>query len=129
MAVVNIVLVVILLALVIQAVWSYFSVKKAAKLIDNAEFKEKMRNAQIIDVRDKATFDANHIMGARSFPTMTLKQTSGALRKDMPILLYDARRQQAGRAAVILKKQGFTDIYILKTGYDGWDGRTKAKKM
>ena len=33
-----------------------------------------MRKAQVIDVREKDTFDAGHILGARSMPYNMLKQ-------------------------------------------------------
>lgn len=125
---INIILAIILLALVGQSLWSWYSVKKAATVIENEAFKEKMRTAQVIDVREKGDFDTARITGARSFPMSTLKQNAQSLRKDQPILLYDNRRQQASRAAILLKKQGFTDIYILKNGYEGWDGRTKGAK-
>ncbi|MBU7398080.1 rhodanese-like domain-containing protein, partial [Staphylococcus aureus] len=32
------------------------------------------------------------------------------------------------RAARILKKNGYTDIYMLKGGYKKWTGKIKSKK-
>ncbi|MDR2832530.1 MAG: rhodanese-like domain-containing protein [Streptococcaceae bacterium] len=126
LTVVNIILFVILMAMFGQTAWSWWRVKSSAKLIDNEKFRSMMRTSQVIDVRDKVEFDANRIMGARSFPLAGFKEAAKSLRKDKPVLLYGKRRQEAGRPAVILKKMGFTDIYILKDGYDGWDGKTKA---
>ncbi|MDN3193895.1 rhodanese-like domain-containing protein, partial [Enterococcus faecalis] len=31
------------------------------------------------------------------------------------------------RAANLLRKNGYTDIYILKGGYDGWTGKVKKR--
>jgi rhodanese-related sulfurtransferase len=31
------------------------------------------------------------------------------------------------RAANKLRKEGFTNVYILKEGYEGWSGKTKKK--
>jgi rhodanese-related sulfurtransferase len=125
----NLILLLILLALVGQSLWSHFRVKWAAKKIDEEEFREGIRSAQVIDVRDRAEFKASHIMGARNIPGTEFKQSVGGLRKDQPIYLYDTKRSaMAGRCAIILKKQGFNDIYILKNGFDSWTGKIKAQK-
>ncbi|MDR2465688.1 MAG: rhodanese-like domain-containing protein [Streptococcaceae bacterium] len=127
--VLNIILLVILLALIGQSLYTFVRIKKAATVIDNEEFKQKMRSGQVLDVREKVEFDASHIMGARSFPIQTLKQSGDGFGTGTDILIYDNRRQQAGRAALILKKKGYENIYLLKNGFSGWDGKVKAKKQ
>ncbi|OSH08115.1 sulfurtransferase [Enterococcus faecalis] len=102
-------------------------VKRSAKMLTEEEFKETMRKAQVIDVREKDTFDAGHILGARSMPYSMLKTTIGSLRKDQPVYLYDQKKALSIRAANLLRKNGYTDIYILKGGYDGWTGKVKKR--
>jgi rhodanese-related sulfurtransferase len=125
----NIILAVVLIGLIGQSVWSHFRIKGAAHVIEEPEFRENMRKAQVIDVRDKADFDAGHITGARNIPVVNLREYPNMLRKDQPVFLYDKKRSMSGRAALILKKQGYNDISILKSGYDSWTGKTKRKEI
>ena len=123
--VINGILLVIVLAMVFNELYLKIMVKRSAKMLTEEEFKETMRKAQVIDVREKDTFDAGHILGARSMPYSMLKTTIGSLRKDQPVYLYDQKKALSIRAANLLRKNGYTDIYILKGGYDGWTGKVK----
>ena len=125
--VINGILLVIVLAMVINELYLKIMVKRSAKMLTEEEFKETMRKAQVIDVREKDTFDAGHILGARSMPYSMLKTTIGSLRKDQPVYLYDQKKALSIRAANLLRKNGYTDIYILKGGYDGWTGKVKKR--
>lgn len=125
--VINGILLVIVLAMVFNELYLKIMVKRSAKMLTEEEFKETMRKAQVIDVREKDTFDAGHILGARSMPYSMLKTTIGSLRKDRPVYLYDQKKALSIRAANLLRKNGYTDIYILKGGYDGWTGKVKKR--
>ena len=125
--VINGILLVIVLAMVFNELYLKIMVKRSAKMLTEEEFKETMRKAQVIDVREKDTFDAGHILGARSMPYSMLKTTIGSLRKDQPVYLYDQKKALSIRAANLLRKNGSTDIYILKGGYDGWTGKVKKR--
>ena len=125
--VINGILLVIVLAMVFNELYLKIMVKRSAKMLTEEEFKETMRKAQVIDVREKDTFDAGHILGARSMPYSMLKTTIGSLRKDQPVYLYDQKKALSIRATNLLRKNGYTDIYILKGGYDGWTGKVKKR--
>ena len=125
--VINGILLVIVLAMVFNELYLKIMVKRSAKMLTEEEFKETMRKAQVIDVREKDTFDAGHNLGARSMPYSMLKTTIGSLRKDQPVYLYDQKKALSIRAANLLRKNGYTDIYILKGGYDGWTGKVKKR--
>lgn len=125
--VINGILLVIVLAMVFNELYLKIMVKRSAKMLTEEEFKETMRKAQVIDVREKDTFDAGHTLGARSMPYSMLKTTIGSLRKDQPVYLYDQKKALSIRAANLLRKNGYTDIYILKGGYDGWTGKVKKR--
>ena len=125
--VINGILLVIVLAMVFNELYLKIMGKRSAKMLTEEEFKETMRKAQVIDVREKDTFDAGHILGARSMPYSMLKTTIGSLRKDQPVYLYDQKKALSIRAANLLRKNGYTDIYILKGGYDGWTGKVKKR--
>ncbi|GMA54164.1 hypothetical protein GCM10025857_55210 [Alicyclobacillus contaminans] len=52
-----------------------------------------------------------------------------SIRKDLPVYLYDTGKSLSVRAANKLRKNGYTDIYILKEGFNGWQGKKKSKKQ
>lgn len=125
--VINSILIIIILAFVGYDVYLKIMAKKSAKVIDQEEFTAGMRKAQVIDVREKDYFDAGHILGARNFPYITLKQSYTGLRKDIPIYIYDQKKSLSIRTANYLRKQGYTELYILKGGYAKWSGKIKKK--
>ncbi|KRM21177.1 rhodanese-like domain-containing protein [Latilactobacillus graminis] len=110
--------------------WAYYRIqrKRLGGELTETAFEETMRKAQIVDLREKKDFDAGHILGARSLPYSMLKQNMSELRMDLPVYLYDAGITLSIRAALKLKKAGFTDIKWLQKGYAGWTGKTKRKK-
>lgn len=120
----------ILAFLAILGAWmgfNYWRLRRAATILDNHEFAEKIHTGQLIDLREPNEYRRKHIMGARNIPYQQLKQSLGALRKDKPVLLYENDRGQlVTPAALHLKKQGYQEIYILSYGINGWDGRVKT---
>lgn len=126
--IINGILITILAGIGLNELYLRFMVKKSAKMITAEEFKEGMRKAQIIDVREKDSFDAGHILGARNMPYTTIKTTMNSIRKDQPVYLYDQKKSMSIRTANILRKNNYKNIYILKNGYDGWDGKIKKKE-
>ncbi|MBO0440825.1 rhodanese-like domain-containing protein [Candidatus Enterococcus ikei] len=127
--IINIILVTILLAMGANELYLRIMAKRSAKTITEEEFKEGMRKAQIIDVREKDSFDAGHILGARNMPYTTIKTTLNSIRKDQPVYLYDQKKSLSIRTANQLRKNGYKDLYILKGGYEGWSGKTKKKNI
>ena len=89
---------------------------------------KSLRRVQLIDVRDRDEYNAGHILGARNIPSFELKQRYVELRKDQPIYLYEDGKYAAYRAAIQLKKLGYSDLYVLKDGYKNWDGRIKRNR-
>lgn len=102
--------------------------KRAVKELDQNEFHNGIRKAQVIDVREKVDYDYGHINGSRNIPMTKFRQRFQGLRKDQPVYLCDANGIASYRAARILKKNGYTDIYMLKGGYKKWTGKIKSKK-
>ncbi|HFU4025353.1 TPA: rhodanese-like domain-containing protein [Streptococcus suis] len=107
--------------------FNYWRLRQAATVIDNGEFAEKIHSGQLIDLRDPSEFRRKHILGARNIPYQQLKQSVGAIRKDKPVLIYENDRGQlVTPAALYLKKQGYSEIYILRYGLNGWNGKVKS---
>ncbi|SFV40434.1 Rhodanese-like domain protein [Ligilactobacillus acidipiscis] len=127
MALINIVLILILVWLFGGQFYTYFIGKRHATILTNEDFKKGMHRAQIIDVREPKDFKKGHILGARNMPFSQYKLFKDSLRKDMPVYLYDDTKTVAPRMASKLHKNGYSDLYILKSGFDKWDGKTKSK--
>lgn len=102
--------------------------RKLGGAMTNEEFEKNMRKAQIIDIREKADFKNNHILGARSVPFSMFKQTHGEIRSDLPVYLYGDNVGMAIRAAKILIKDGYTEVKWLQNGFSKWEGKTKSTK-
>ncbi|MCI2771174.1 rhodanese-like domain-containing protein [Staphylococcus warneri] len=119
-----IILVIIIGYMVVQQILN----KRAVKELDQNDFHKGLRKAQVVDVREKVDYDYGHIDGARNIPITMFKQRFQGLRKDQPIYLCDANGIASYRAARMLRKNGYTDLYMLKGGYKKWTGKIKSKK-
>lgn len=105
--------------------WMAFSLKRKATVLESEEFEQQSRNGQIIDLRDAADFKSKHVLGARNIPMQYLMQNTSAIRRDKPVYFVDADNQAAGRVAGKLKKEGYTDVVVLKGGMSKYTGKTK----
>ncbi|HDT8476642.1 TPA: rhodanese-like domain-containing protein [Staphylococcus pseudintermedius] len=122
-------IVLIVLALVIIWMVTNFIInKRSVTELNQEEFQEGIRKAQVIDLREKADYYYGHIIGARNIPMTMFRQRYQGLRKDQPIYLVDANGIASYRAARTLKKKGYTNLYMLKGGYKKWTGKIKSKK-
>ncbi|AXV42303.1 rhodanese-like domain-containing protein [Staphylococcus warneri] len=119
-----IILVIIIGYMVVQQILN----KRAVTELDQNDFHKGLRKAQVVDVREKVDYDYGHINGARNIPITMFKQRFQGLRKDQPIYLCDANGIASYRAARMLRKNGYTDLYMLKGGYKKWTGKIKSKK-
>ncbi|AIM24646.1 rhodanese-like domain-containing protein [Melissococcus plutonius] len=129
------VLILWIIIFVIVIVWGgielyiHLMARRSAKALSEEDFKAEMKKAQLIDLREKDIFNAGHILGARNLPYSMLNATMGSLRKDKPIYLYDQKKALSMRAANKLRKNGYTNIFYLKDGYENWQGKIKKKTM
>lgn len=75
----------------------------------------------ILDVRDRATFNEGHIMGAMPMPADELVERAGAsLDKSRDIYLYGDNEQDTAQAAQQLRSNGFEHVSQLKGGLGAW---------
>lgn len=106
--------------------WNYYSIRRAAHFIDNADFASRIHTSQVIDIREATSFKAKHIMGARNLPASQIDLSLSAIRKDKPVLLYaESRSTTLPRVIRTLKRADFTDLYVLNDGFDYWTGKVK----
>ena len=121
-------LLIVLLLIILYALFNYFRQRKYLTVLTQEQFIEGYRKAQLVDVREQNEFDNGHIRGARTIPLTTFKQSINALRPDKPVYLYCQNTTRSTRAAAILKKHHFTDIYMLQGGFKKWTGKIDHKK-
>ena len=118
----------ILLIIILFGVYRFIKLKKVLTSLTEEDFRQGYRKAQLIDVREPNEYDGGHILGARNIPLTQLKQRLTELRKDQPIYLYCQSGSRAGRAALILNKNGYKDLYKLQGGFKKWTGKIKKTK-
>ena len=125
---VMIIAIILLVAVIAWMLLNFFLNKKAVTELNQEDFQQGLRKAQVIDLREKADYDYGHINGARNIPMTMFRQRYQGLRKDQPIYLIDANGIASYRAARTLKKKGYKELYMLKGGYKKWTGKIKSKK-
>ncbi|MFC2948192.1 rhodanese-like domain-containing protein [Virgibacillus sediminis] len=109
------------------SIFRYYRQKSYLKVLTEEQFKENYRKAQLIDVREPQEFDRGHILGARNIPVTQLRQRLVEIRKDKPVYLYCQGGSRSARAAQILHKKGYSQLYQLKGGFKKWTGKIKTK--
>lgn len=119
---------ILIAGLIIYLVVTIILQKRAVTILTQEEFIEGYRKAQLIDLREREVYKTGHILGARNLPLSQLNMRMKELRKDKPIYLYCANGTRSGRAALTLKKKGYTDLYMLSGGFKKWSGKIKTEK-
>ena len=114
-------------AIILYAIFMYFSQKRAVKPLSQEEFIQGYRKAQLIDVREPNEYNGGHILGARNIPVTQMKQRMKEIRADKPVYLYCQSGLRSGRAAQMLYRKGYRDIYHLQGGFKKWTGKVKTK--
>lgn len=78
--------------------------------------------AVVIDLRDNNAFGQGHIVGAKNIPHTRLAQDTKELAKykEKPIILVCDMGRTSPASGTLLRKQGFTKVYLLTGGVQGW---------
>jgi rhodanese-related sulfurtransferase len=76
----------------------------------------------LVDVRTPKEFQDGHIPGATLFPLTELSKRPNQLSKDktQPVLVYDGTGGRSAKAARILYREGYRDVYDLAGGLHAW---------
>ena len=81
--------------------------------------------AIVLDVGEPAEFKKGHIPKAINIPVSQLKNDLGRLEKyrtkGTPIVLSSRVAQHSSRAATILRKNNFSNLYTLSGGLVSWE--------
>ena len=86
----------------------------------NAEEQEQIRTlladgeATLVDVRTPREFSSGRVDGAKNIPVQQLEERLDELEdKDQAVLVYCRSGNRSGRAARMLEKAGFENVYDL----------------
>ena len=76
----------------------------------------------ILDVRDEKDFAAGHLPKARHIPVRDLARRVEEIAKfkAKPVIVTDRGGARGGAACRVLKKEGFTNVFLLRGGLAAW---------
>ena len=100
-------------------------------LLKADEFETKLKaskDAQVLDVRTKKEYDANHLSNAFNADynnTGQFAERTAALDKNKPVFVYCLAGGRSAEATKILINKGFREVYDLKGGIRSWIGAGK----
>lgn len=95
-------------------------IKNSKNNLSAEDFKQKMNTGQIIDVRSKREYKSGHIINSLNIPVSNFSNNLKRIHKDKTIFMYCLSNGRATRAANILKKNGYDNVFLLKGGLTRW---------
>lgn len=78
------------------------------------------KSINIIDVRDKVSYDRSHILNAIHLESASLPSMCNSLDKATPAVIYCYHGVSSLRVAEIFRDLGFNEVYSLEGGYTQW---------
>jgi thiosulfate sulfurtransferase len=81
------------------------------------------REAQLVDIRDRASFDAGHISGAIHLDNASVQDFITQADPDLPVIVYCYHGNSSQSAASFLNDKGFEEVYSMDGGFEQWRGQ------
>lgn len=81
------------------------------------------QGATLVDIRDAQSFAAGHMPGARHLDNHSLPDFIASADFDAPLIVTCYHGHSSQSAAAYLVHQGFSDVYSLDGGFEGWRGQ------
>ena len=80
------------------------------------------RDAVVLDLRDTGEYAAGHISNAKHVPQAQVGERMKELEKykARPVIVSDANGSRASAAAAELRKNGFSEVVVLRGGVSAW---------
>lgn len=80
------------------------------------------KGALVLDIRDEKAHREGHLNGAKQVELAQLGDRLKAFEryKGKPVIAYDERGTQAGRAVATLRRHDFEHAYVLRGGLAAW---------
>lgn len=84
------------------------------------EFCELMRKGTLIDIRGSKQYSQDDkIVGAKNYANAS-GATSGLIRKDIPVYIYDQNGSRSQGVAKTYVRKGYVMVYFLKGGLNAY---------
>lgn len=95
------------------------------KRINEQVAKEKLNNPQsiLLDMRDSESYSEGHLDGAIHLTQESIVEVMTNTAKDAPVLVMCYHGNGSQNVAAYLAQQGFTDVYSIDGGYEGWSDK------
>jgi len=123
---------ILLVLILVMAVFTLSACSKGYTDISNEElttFLESDEEMQFIDVRTSEEFYAERIPGFTINIDYYVLENNYALLdgldKDIPVVIMCNSGNRSASAAEIFVEEGFTQVYNLENGIEGWNGETE----
>jgi len=97
--------------------------------------KDDWKRFHVIDARDKAQFDKEHISGAVNLEWRQVLEQRASISKNKPVLIYCNTGSLSAQAGFALRVAGYENVRILQGGFADWkakggfDAATKATQV
>lgn len=78
------------------------------------------QRAQLVDIRDAASFAQGHINGAQRIDNNSLTKFLEGADKSTPLIVCCYHGISSQNAAQFFCEQGFAEVYSLDGGFEGW---------
>lgn len=78
------------------------------------------QGAQLVDIRDAQSFGLGHIPGAQRLDNHSLPDLIARADFDQPLIVSCYHGISSQSAAAYLAHQGFSQVYSLDGGFEGW---------
>ena len=90
--------------------------------IDPQRLEERIDQVQLIDVREESEYSGilGHIRSSKHIPLDQLLANVEQLSKEIPIVIVCRSGTRSAQAAVLLKREGFTEVANLAGGMINW---------
>lgn len=88
--------------------------------VEDAKQMLDAKSATFIDIRDASSYEEATIDGARNLSWQNAKDFIEDTNKDETLIVYCYRGNSSKQAVVWFQEQGFTKVFSLRGGFDGW---------
>jgi len=93
--------------------------KEKVSGLKRKDFLDMKRKGTLIDCRSEEEFNESKMSGAKNFKGKSGAK-SGAIRKDIPVFIYDKNGKRAYSIAKSYAMNGYVMIYYLEGGYQAY---------
>lgn len=88
--------------------------------ISVTEVAEKLDKMAIADIRDSNSFLAGHMEGAVNLSNDNLADFMATTPKEQPVVVVCYHGISSQQAALFLVDQGYTEVFSMDGGFEGW---------